>query len=309
MLVRRPELVRVRLELARAFFLKGEDTLARRHFEQVLAGKPPAAVALNVNRFLNIMRARNRWSLRLGVALAPDSNISARTDERTILLDTPIGRLPFTFRAADEPESGIGISVWASGEYQYPLEARWRLRAGGNFSRREYRSDEFDRMFVAAHLGPRWLIGRASEASLLASARQSWLADEVDFRDFGLRVEGRHRLNRKTTARLSASRHARRYDRSTWLDGAGHRHLGGGRLGGLADHAHRRGGGLGEPEDGTRAPAPFPPLGAAGNHGAAPLGLHGRRRRHAALDRLPGQLVSIRPGRRVSQRPEPLDPA
>ena len=47
MLVRRPALVRVRLELARAFFHKGEDTLARRHFEQVLAGKPPAAVALN----------------------------------------------------------------------------------------------------------------------------------------------------------------------------------------------------------------------------------------------------------------------
>ena len=53
MLVRDPGLVRARLELARAFFLKGEDTLAKRHFEQVLAGKPPAAVALNVNRFLS----------------------------------------------------------------------------------------------------------------------------------------------------------------------------------------------------------------------------------------------------------------
>ncbi len=41
MLARRPALVRVRLELARAFFLKGEDKLARRHFEQVLAGRPP----------------------------------------------------------------------------------------------------------------------------------------------------------------------------------------------------------------------------------------------------------------------------
>ncbi len=77
MLVARPGLIRVRLELARAFFLKGEDTLATRHFEQVLAGKPPAAVALNVNRFLNIMRARKRWSLRLGMALAPDTNIGA----------------------------------------------------------------------------------------------------------------------------------------------------------------------------------------------------------------------------------------
>ena len=219
LLVREPGLVRVRLELARAFFLKGEDTLAKRHFEQVLAGKPPAAVALNVNRFLNIMRARKRWSLRLGAALAPDSNISARTDERTILLDTPIGRLPFTFRAADEPESGIGISVWASGEYQYPLEERWRLRAGADFSRREYRSDEFDRMTVGGHVGPRWLIGRASEASLLASGRQSWLADEVEFLDLGIRIEGQHRINRRTTASLTASRYERRYDVSTHLDG------------------------------------------------------------------------------------------
>ena len=227
MLVRRPALVRVRLELARAFFLKGEDRLARWHFEQVLAGKPPAPVALNVNRFLNIMRARKRWSLRVGVALAPDSNISARTDEQTIVLDTFFGRRRFDFRAADEPESGIGIPVRVSGEYQYPLgdpgtgsgASGWRLRAGADFSRREYRSDEFDRMTVGAHVGPRWLIGRASEASVLASARQSWLADEVDFRDLGIRVEGRHRLNRRTTVSLNASRYERRYDVGTHLDG------------------------------------------------------------------------------------------
>ena len=49
MLVKEPGLVRVRLELARALFLKEEDRLATRHFEQVLAGQPPTAVALNVN--------------------------------------------------------------------------------------------------------------------------------------------------------------------------------------------------------------------------------------------------------------------
>ena len=41
MLVANPGLVRVRLELGRAFFLKGEDSLARRNFEIALAGKPP----------------------------------------------------------------------------------------------------------------------------------------------------------------------------------------------------------------------------------------------------------------------------
>ncbi len=219
MLVADPSLVRVRLELARAFFLKEEDTLARRHFEIVLAGKPPAAVALNVNRFLNIMRARKRWSVRVGVALAPDSNLTARSDERTILIDVFGQRLPFTYNAEDQPRSGIGIAAWAGGEYQYPLDPRWRLRVGGDISRREYRSDEFDRMTVSGHVGPRWLIGRASEASVLASARQSWLADEEDFRDVGIRIEGRHRLNRRTTAHLNASRHERRYEGRDWLEG------------------------------------------------------------------------------------------
>ena len=218
-LVARPDLVRVRLELARAFFLKEEDTLARRHFEIVLAGKPPAGVALNINRFLAQIRARKRWSVRVGVALAPDSNLTGRSDERTILIDVFGQRLPFTYNAEDQPRSGIGLSAWAGGEYQYPLDPRWRLRVGGDISRREYRSDEFDRMTVGAHVGPRWLIGRASEASLLASARQSWLSDEEDFRDVGLRIEGRHRLNRRTTAHLNASRHERRYDGRDWLDG------------------------------------------------------------------------------------------
>ena len=219
MLVADPSLVRVRLELARAFFLKEEDTLARRHFEIVLAGRPPAAVALNVNRFLNIMRARKRWSVRVGVALAPDSNLTGRSDERTILIDVFGQRLPFIYDAEDQPRSGIGIAAWAGGEYQYPLDPRWRLRVGGDVSRREYRSDEFDRMTVSGHVGPRWLIGRASEASVLASARQSWLADEEDFRDVGLRIEGRHRLNRRTTAHLNASRHERRYEGRDWLEG------------------------------------------------------------------------------------------
>ena len=167
MLIRNPGLVRVRLELARAFFLKGEDDLARRHFQQVLAGKPPAAVALNVNRFLKQIQARKRWSVRVGLSLAPDSNIGASSDERIIF----IHGLPFRRNQEELTSSGIGISAWAGGEYQYPLDDRWRLRAGGDFSRREYGKDEFDQMTVSGHVGPRWLVGQGTEVSLLLSAR------------------------------------------------------------------------------------------------------------------------------------------
>ena len=222
MLVSRPELVRVRLELARAFFLKGEDSLARRHFEQVLAGKPPAGVALNVNRFLNIMRARKRWSLRVGAALAPDTNIGSGSADRIIYIDFGGQRLPFVRNEEELTTSGVGLSAWLGGEYQYPVSDRWRLRAGGDISRREYRKSQFDQMTVSGHVGPRWLIGRGSEASLLLTGLHQWTGsglEEPSHYDVGLRIEGRHRLTPRTTLTARLARAERRYDDEKDRDG------------------------------------------------------------------------------------------
>ena len=102
MLIDRPDLVRVRLELARAFFLKGEDSLSRRHFERVLAGSPPAVVAANVRRFLSEIRARRRWSMYLGGSVAPDTNIGGTSEERIIY----IHGLPFR-RDVEELTKGL----------------------------------------------------------------------------------------------------------------------------------------------------------------------------------------------------------
>ena len=85
-LIRRPDLVRVRLELALAFYLKEEDALARDHFERALVGRPPAALANNVKRFLNIMRARKRWNGYFGFSVSPDTNINAASDAEIIYI-------------------------------------------------------------------------------------------------------------------------------------------------------------------------------------------------------------------------------
>ena len=207
-LVDRPELVRVRLELGRAFFLKQEDTLARRHFEQVLAGDVPPAVAANIQRFLRIMRARRRWEAWFGAAIAPDSNLNAASGERTVFLDTQFGRLPFTLDDPATPESGLGLSVWSGGEYQYPLAPRWRLRSGANANIREYKGRDFDRYFLSAHLGPRRLIDARTEASLLATVDRQWTAGVPETDRFGLRLEAEHRLTPRLAmfARANAAR-------------------------------------------------------------------------------------------------------
>ena len=227
MLVEAPGLVRVRLELARAFFLKGEDTLARRHFEQVLAGRPPPAVAANVARFLRTMRARRRWQARFGFAVAPDSNLNTASDTRTIFLDVFGQRLPFTLDDASSRKSGIGVSIWGGGEYQYPLgrsgpEARpgpWRLRAGADASVRDYKGGDFDRHLLAAHLGPRRLIDARTEASLLATVERQWTAGVPETDRFGVRLEGVHRLTPRLTLSGRASVARRNCRDCNWLDG------------------------------------------------------------------------------------------
>ena len=115
--------------------------------------------------------------------------------------------------------SGIGLSVWVGGEYQYPLSQRWRLRAGGDLSRREYSGSSFDQTFVSGHAGPRRLIGRTTEASLPASAQRRWSATAPDHDAFGARLEAGHRFTRRVTANARASLHDRRYRTRDYLDG------------------------------------------------------------------------------------------
>ena len=219
MLVVRPALVRVRLELARAFFYKGEDGLARDHFELVLAGDVPESVAANVQGFLSRIRARRRWTAYLGASVAPDSNITGASDEETIFINLGGVDLPFE-RNPDEVEtSGVGVQIWTGGEYQHPLGDRLRLRAGVDVSRREYEERKFDEMNAAVHLGPRWLIDGRTEASLLGSLRRRWYASEINYDAHGARLEVRRRLTARVFGNARASWEQRSYRETESFDG------------------------------------------------------------------------------------------
>ena len=204
-LVNRPELVRVRLELARAFFLKRQYDLARRHFELVLAGGVPSPVAANIRAFLNAMQTRKRFTGYFGAAIAPDSNLNAASESEIIYLDTVFGRLPFQRQGNVGAESGLGLSVWGGGEYQHPLGERLRLRVGADVAQREYSGGDFDQFFLAAHAGPRWLASSITELSLLGTAQRQWLGGSRYADETGVRLELDRRLTRRLWARGTAS--------------------------------------------------------------------------------------------------------
>ena len=189
-LIRRPGLVRVRLELALAFYLKEEDGLARDHFERTLVGQPPEILVAKINRFLTVMRARRRWNAYFGFSVAPDTNINAASDAEFIYIQG----LPFRRGQTGRASSDIGVVGWGGGEYQYPLAERWRLRTGININHREYKGSRFDQTFISGYVGPRWLLSRTTEVSLLATASQRWWGGSSLSYDYGARLEVVHRL-------------------------------------------------------------------------------------------------------------------
>ena len=215
-LIEKPGLVRVRLELARAFFYKREDDLSRRHFDRVLAGKPPKTMVSNINRFLRIMRARRRWSAHFGFSIAPDTNIGAVSDSEVIY----IYDLPFRRNNFEGESSGLGFVFWGGWEYQYPLARRVRLRLGADISRREYEESRFDQMTISLHAGPRWWISPKTEMSLLASVRQRRSGGLVHSHEIGGRFEVEHRLTPRIRLSGRASIHERDYERDKHLDGS-----------------------------------------------------------------------------------------
>ena len=224
-LVNRPDLVRVRLELARAFFLNRQDGLARRHFELVLAGGVPPPVAANIFNFLNAMQARKRFTGYFGAAIAPDSNLNAASESEIIYIDTVFGRLPFTREGDFGAQSGLGLSVWGGGEYQHPLpvgatgRSPLRLRAGADVAQREYGGSDFDQLFIAAHTGPRWLVSPITEISLLATAQRQWLGGVPYADELGARLELDRRLTSRLWARGTAAYRERGHRARVFLDG------------------------------------------------------------------------------------------
>ena len=218
-LVNRPELVRVRLELARVFFLNGQDGLARRHFELVLAGGVPPPVTANIRAFMNAMRDRKRFTGYFGAAIAPDSNLNAASESEIVYIDTAFGRLPFQREGDFGARSGVGVSVWGGGEYQQPLSQRLRLRVGADLAQREYSGSDFDQFFLAAHAGPRWLAGPITQLSLLATAQRQWLGGTPYVDETGVRLELDHRLTPRLWARGTAAYRERDHQQRDFLDG------------------------------------------------------------------------------------------
>jgi len=168
-LVREPKAARVRLELARAFFLAKDYDNAERQFRLARAGDLSPAVEANIDQYLGAIRRQRRWSYNLSLALVPDTNEGAGPNVGTVSL---FG-LPFELSASARQHSGLGAAVDAGAEWSPPITKTVRARVGLQLDSIDYGQTAFDDTTLAAYVGPQFL-GKRWDVSPLAAGFERW---------------------------------------------------------------------------------------------------------------------------------------
>ena len=125
----RPELTRVRLELARAYYLAGVDEKARRHLIRARAHELPSSVEAAVESFLRRIDARRRRSFSVSAALLPETR---RPERGTV----QIGGVPFQLNEDATSSSGTGVLLTGGASFS-PGPGGRRSRDSRGIRRRE----------------------------------------------------------------------------------------------------------------------------------------------------------------------------
>ncbi|MBX9963032.1 MAG: hypothetical protein K2Y35_08265 [Burkholderiales bacterium] len=199
-----PNNLNARLELARGYFMMGEDGRAREEFDGVLKANPPASVRANIAKFEEAIKAReDRYRIRLtGYAEAGygyDSNVNGGVSSSNISL--PIFGPVVVAPAGVKTDDGFSMAG-AGGQINVPLTQRWSAFVGASIDSRFYhRLDVFDQLNLTGFGGALWQKDRnLIRVSLSATELR---LDSERFRDiFGGTGEWYHQLSESWTANV-----------------------------------------------------------------------------------------------------------
>jgi len=209
-----PELVRVRLELARSLFGLRRDRAAAYHFRQALASDLPAVTKRNIRAFLAMIERRRVWSVSASASIVPDTNVSA--GPRNAAID--LMGLPFELNEDGLARSGVGLSSGLNLAVFPRIAKHWRLEARASAAFTDYSNREFDDLNIAGEAGVRYE-QKGLSASVLATAGRRVFGGSGFNRSIGGRAAVQLGLTRRTVAQLSGGGAHVRYDDNPLRDG------------------------------------------------------------------------------------------
>lgn len=194
-----PESVQARLELARGYFVLGEDARAREEFEAVTRLKPPPAVQARIDRFLDAIRSReSRFrttaNLFLEIGLGYDSNVNGGVGSANIVLPA-FGQVTVTQAGVEQSDTFTHLAAGA--QITHPVAPGWSVFGGvaaeSKLNHGSFES-QFDLLTLAANGGVTLL--RENDLYRAAAYYASLDVDSESFRDItGFAVEWQRQLD------------------------------------------------------------------------------------------------------------------
>jgi tetratricopeptide (TPR) repeat protein len=213
-LVLEPDVERVRLELARAFFLAGDYTNAERQFRFARAGNLPDEVKANIDTYLANIALQRRWQYRFALAVAPDTNVNGGTGVRQVT----IYGLPFELSSDARGTSGVGLTLDTGGEWSPFLTDNIKARIGADVHRNEYSGGKFDDMTLSAYAGPEWLAAKW-DISLLGLWSRRWYGNRDYSEAIGAQLSVMHPVAEKLYANIGVNARTVNYATSSGMSG------------------------------------------------------------------------------------------
>ena len=213
-LAERPELTRVRLELAQVYHALGRDEKARFHFEASLADRLPSSVEAAVEGFLDGIDARRRWSLSLSTAVVPESNPVKRTDRKRVR----IGGVPFDLNPDARESSGVGYLVTTGASFSPMITDDLRGVFVASSAAKLYKQPDRNDVSVHGEVGLARLFDKGSVSGGLRLGRR-WLATDPYSHEIGPWMRGRLRLSPGTRLEVNLSAVNRNHHRQEVKDG------------------------------------------------------------------------------------------
>ena len=207
----RPSLTRVRLELARAYYLSGRDDEAGRQFSLSLSDDLPPSAESAVEDFLGRIDARKRWSASMSASVLPETR---RPDRETVL----IGGVPFRLDEDARAPSGMGGLVTAGISFSPTVAEDVRGVLAASAAAKVYERSEWNDVTVSGDVGLARLFDRGSASGGLRLGRR-WTGGDEYHRNLGPWAQLRHRLSTVAHLDLALSAGYRKHDTLPDRDG------------------------------------------------------------------------------------------
>ena len=210
-LARQPGLTRVRLELARAYFLSGHDDKAKYHFSSSLAEELPSSVEDAVEDFLRTIDARKRWSVSFSASLLPET----RRPDREIVL---IGGVPFRLNEDARAPSGVGGLFSAGVSFSPTIADDVRGVLAASAAAKRYERSNWNDSTVSGDVGLTRLFDAGSVSGGVRIGRR-WTGGDPFHRSLGPWTHARLRLSSSTDLGVALSAEYRTHDGRRNRDG------------------------------------------------------------------------------------------